>query len=317
MVTTMSMVIRYDAHGGPAVLRIGQETVGDPGPGEIRVVQHSIGVNPADLKQLAGAFGTQATSPGVLGFEAAGVVDAVGPGVEGLPVGARVLWHGVGAQREVARLRADRARVVPDSVDLDQAAVLPVAGATAFSAVMQAGVGYGTVLLVHGASGGVGSAAVQVAIALGARVVGTTSEANMDYVRSLGATPLRYGPGLLDRIHALPDGLGTVDAVIDMVADLETVETTVVLLGGERGDQLLPGSDRAVAVAHNPIAQTRGIATVTPSRGALDEVVALASAGLLHTEVSRVFPLERAAEALRAMNGHVRGKVLLRTRAAA
>lgn len=307
--------MQFDAYGGPEVLHAANETIPAPGPGQVRIVQHVIGVNRADVKQLAGAFGAH-PHPGVLGFEAAGVIDAVGPDVEDLAVGAAVLWHGRGAQREIALVAVGQVRPLPPRIDMDQAAILPVAGATAFSAVMQVGVGADTRLLVHGASGGVGSAVVQIAIARGATVVGTASAANQEYVHSLGATPLVYGPQLRGRLHDLPSGLTEIDAVIDLVGSVETVGATVALLGGRPGTALSETAERAVTVADSPPSQEAGIAGVRPYRGALDEVLLLAAADRLHTDIAQAFSLVRAADAVRALTGHARGKIVLRTTAA-
>ena len=93
----MSTVVVFEEFGGPEGLRVDDEEVGAPGPGQVRVANRVVGVNPADLKRLAGAFGGRV--PGVLGFEAAGVVDAVGPAVPGLAPGAGVGWRGPGARR--------------------------------------------------------------------------------------------------------------------------------------------------------------------------------------------------------------------------
>ncbi|WP_251152004.1 NADP-dependent oxidoreductase [Cellulosimicrobium sp. Marseille-Q4280] len=308
--STTSTVVRFDTFGGPEVLRVADEEVAEPGPGQVRVANRVVGVNPADVKRLAGAFGGRV--PGVLGFEAAGVVDAVGTDVEGFAPGDEVVWHGTGAQRALSVVRADHVRRRPPSVPAEQAAVLPVAAATAFSALVQADVGEGDVLLLHGASGGVGSAAVQVALALGARVVGTASPANHDYLRGLGATPVAYGPGLVDAVRALEDGLAAVSVVVDLVGTPETVAATVELLGE---DLALADPDEpplAVTIVGSEVSRAAGIVDKVDARGALDEVLALAEDGRLHVEISHRFPLSEAAEALRLVaDGHARGKVVL------
>lgn len=306
----MSTVVVFEEFGGPEGLRVDDEEVGAPGPGQVRVANRVVGVNPADLKRLAGAFGGRV--PGVLGFEAAGVVDAVGPDVPDLAPGDEVVWHGTGAQRELSLVRADHVRRKPSSVPFDQAAVLPVAAATAFSALVQADTGEGDVVLVHGASGGVGSAAVQIATALGARVVGTASPANHDYVRGLGATPVAYGPGLVDAVRALPDGLDEVSVVVDLVGTEETVAATVALLGEHLSPADADDPPSAVTVVGTDASRAAGIADKVDAKGALDEVLALAEDGRLRAEISARFPLAEAAEALRLVaEGHVRGKVVL------
>jgi len=301
-------VVTFDVFGGPEELRVGEEEVGEPGPGQVRVANRVVGVNPADVKRLAGAFGGRL--PGVLGFEAAGVVHAVGPDVEDLATGDEVVWHGTGAQRELSIVRADHVRRRPASVPAELAAVLPVAAATAFSALVQAEVGEDDVVLLHGASGGVGSAAVQIARALGARVVGTASPANHDYLRELGATPVAYGADLVDTVRALPDGLDEPTVAVDLAGTPETVAATVALLGEDLVDA--EGVPRAVTIAGTDLSRAAGIVDKVDAKGALDEVLALAEDGRLRLEVSHRFSLSDAAEAVRLVaSGHVRGKVVL------
>ncbi|MHA7135083.1 quinone oxidoreductase family protein [Oerskovia turbata] len=306
----MSTAIFYDRHGGVDVLRVGDESVPAPGEGELVVANRAVGVNPADVKRLAGKFGGGDDFPQVLGFEAAGVVEAVGEGVEGFTVGDEVVWSGTGAQRERSVVKAAKALVKPANVSFEQAAVLPVAASAAFSALVQAGVGDQDVVLVHGASGGVGSAAVQIAKALGARVVGTTSERNQDYVRDLGATPVAYGSGLVDAVRALPDGLADVTAVVDTVGSPETVAQTVEVLGGVGLER--DGKPRAVTLVESDESLTAGVASKVSQKGALAEVLALAEADLLTSEISARFPLTEAAQAVELVaGGHARGKVVL------
>ncbi|MFF3066542.1 zinc-binding alcohol dehydrogenase family protein [Oerskovia sp. NPDC057915] len=306
----MSTAIFYDRHGGVDVLRVGDEPVPAPGEGELLVANRVVGVNPADVKKLAGKFGGSDDFPQVLGFEAAGVVEAVGEGVEGFAVGDEVVWSGTGAQRERSVVTATKARIKPANVPFDQAAVLPVAASAAFSALVQAGVGDKDVVLVHGASGGVGSAAVQIAKALGARVVGTASERNHDYVQGLGATPVEYGPGLVDAVRALPDGLSDVTAVVDTVGSPETVAQTVELLGTDGLER--DGAPRAVTLVESDESLAAGIASKVSQKGALAEVLALAEAELLSSEISARYPLAEAARAVEQVaGGHARGKVVL------
>ncbi|MBD7950711.1 quinone oxidoreductase family protein [Oerskovia rustica] len=305
----MSTAIFYDRHGGVDVLRVGDEPVPAPGEGELVVANRVVGVNPADVKKLAGEFGGSDELPQVLGFEAAGVVESVGEGVEGFAAGDEVVWSGTGAQRERSVVKATKARVKPANVPFEQAAVLPVAASAAFSALIQAGVGDKDVVLVHGASGGVGSAAVQIAKALGARVVGTASERNHDYVQGLGATPVAYGTGLVDAVRALP-GLADVTAVVDTVGSPETVAQTVELLGADGLER--DGKPRAVTLVESQESLAAGITSKVSQKGALAEVLALAEAGLLSSEISARFPLAEAARAVEQVaGGHVRGKVVL------
>lgn len=294
----MSTVITFETFGGPEVLSITDQEIPTPGPRQLVVEARAIGVNPADGKMLAGTFGPQ-RFPAVLGFEAAGTVHAVGDDVSGFSVGDQVLWHGTGAQREHAVVQASHALRLPEDVSHEQGAVLPVAAATAFSALAHVDIAAEETVLIHGASGGVGSAAVQIALALGARVIGTASARNHDYLRSLGANPVTYGDGLVAAVRAL----GSVDAVVDLVGSADAVDATV---------ELLPDLARAVTTVGGDRAEAAGIAMKVDRKGALSEVLALVEGGMLRTEIAARYPLTEAADALRAvLDGHVRGKVVL------
>lgn len=294
----MSTVISFDAFGGPEVLTVSDGAVPHPGPRQLIVANRVIGMNRADGKMLAGEFGPQ-RFPATLGYEAAGTVYAVGEDVTGFAVGDDVLWHGSGAQREHAVVQAAHALVLPDGVTHEQGAVLPVAAATAFSTVAQVDVSPNETVLIHGASGGVGTAAVQIALALGARVIGSASARNHDYLRELGAEPVTYGDGLVDAVREL----GGVNAVIDLAGTPDAIAATV---------ELLADRNKSVTTVGGKEADAAGIPMKVDRKGALKEVLALAESGQLHTEIEARYPLTDAAKALRAvMEGHVRGKVVL------
>ena len=135
---------------------------------------------------------------------------------------------------------------------------------------------------------------MQIAVGLGARVIGTASARNQDYVRSLGAEPVVYGPGLVESVRAL----GTVTAIVDAVGTPDAIEAS---------KELLPGLDRAITTAH-----AEGFTAVKSDAAAVPSVLALAAQGSLRLEVTRTFPLDAAAEALElSKTGHVRGKIVL------
>ena len=153
---------------------------------------------------------------------------------------------------------------------------------------------------------------MQIATALGARIVGTASPANHDYLRGLGATPVAYGPGLADAVRALPDGLDEVSVVVDLVGSAETIAATVALLGADLAPATQDDPPSAVTIVGSDASRAAGIVDKVDAKGALDEVLALAEDGRLRTEVSARFPLRDAAQALRLVaDGHVRGKVVL------
>ncbi|MCI4062011.1 NADP-dependent oxidoreductase [Micromonospora sp. R77] len=303
--------IAIDAYGPAETLTLRELPDPPVGPDTVLVRVRAAGVNPVDWKvrdgHLAGALPTH--FPLVPGWDAAGVVEAVGPAVTGFAVGDEVIGyvrrddvqHGTYAELVPApeRTLADK----PVQASWVEAGGLPLAGLTAYQALQLARTGAGDTVLVHGAAGGVGHLAVQVARALGAdRVIGTASEANHDFVRSLGAEPVSYGDGLLDRVRAVaPDG---VDVALD-------------LFGGDALDvsaELLTRPARLVSTA-DPEHVTRlggSYLFVKPSTADLSMLAGLVDAGRLTVHVARTFPLAEAGPAQRLVaEGHVRGKVVL------
>ncbi len=188
----------------------------------------------------------------------------------------------------------------PASLDWDQAAGLPLAGLSAYQLLSRLGLSAGETVLVHAAAGGVGILAVQVARAIGARVIGTASEANHEALRAFGAEPVEYGEGLADRVRALAPG--GVDVVVDFVGGV--LETTLAVLkeGGRTGPSLMARWPRRVA-------STRGCGRTPPtSRRSPTSPTRV----LLTVPVAQVFPLEKVAEAFRvSQGGHVRGKIAI------
>ncbi|MER6591447.1 NADP-dependent oxidoreductase [Micromonospora purpureochromogenes] len=303
--------IAIDAYGPADQLAL--RDLPDPpvGPDTVLVRVRAAGVNPVDWKVREGhlAAAIPGHFPLVPGWDAAGEVVAVGPAVAGFAVGDEVigyvrrddLQYGTYAELVPApeRCLADK----PAQASWAEAAGLPLAGLTAYQALQAARTGAGDTVLVHGASGGVGHLAVQVARALGAdRVIGTASEANHDFVRALGAEPVSYGDGLADRLCVVaPDG-------IDVALDL---------FGGEALDvsaELLARPARLISTA-DPEHVTRlggSYVFVKPSTQDLTVLAGLVDAGRLTVHVERTFPLEQAADAQRLVAaGHVRGKVVL------
>jgi NADPH:quinone reductase-like Zn-dependent oxidoreductase len=296
--------IVFEQFGGPEVLRVAEVDLPQPGPGQIRLRVVSAGVNPVDYKirngWLAQVFPT--TFPSTPGWEAAGVVDAVGEGVTGLAAGDEVFGFTDAGSYAAYALATVVARK-PAGLGWDQAAALPVAGETAQRVLDLLGVKESETVLIHGAAGGVGGVAVQLAVARGATVIGTSSPANHDYLRSLGAIPVAYGDGLADRVRAVaPQG---VDAVFD-AAGQGALEASVELRGT---------TDRIVTIADAVTAQQLGVvfsADGERSAEALAVLADLAASGGLRVEVAETFALADAGRAQeRSATGHVRGKLLL------
>lgn len=308
----MSAVVVATEFGGPEVLSVIDQPVPEPGVGEVRVAVRAVGVNPVDYKSYSGAFGKDpAQLPRRIGSEAAGVITAVGADVGDFAVGDEVIaFRAPGAYAADLIVPVDALTPKPESVPWTEAAALLLTGVTAVHTLVAADVGTGDTVLVHGAAGGVGLMVVQLAVTRGATVIATASEAKHDLLRSLGATPVTYGDGLLDRVRAAaPSG---VDAAIDLIGTDEAIDVSLELVqlpsrvasiaafgrGGD-GIRLLGGGPGA-----DPGDEIRQAA-----RAMLVEAVA---AGTLRVFVERTFPLDQAADAHRLLKaGHVTGKLVL------
>ena len=295
--------LQFTTYGGPEVLTWAEAPDPHAGPGQIRIAVRAASVNPIDWKIMSGALagGQPLDGPGYLGFDAAGVVDEVGEGVTGVSVGDDVLGRGSNTQADYAVLDSWAAK--PPSVDWAVAAASGVAGETAERGLRLLGVKAGDTVFVDGGAGGVGATAVQLAVARGARVIASASEANHDYLREIGATPVLYGEGVVARVQAAAGG--PVDAVFDVVGKTP-VEDLV---------SLAPEPSQVVSIANFDAARagarvTGGGEDSRPME-ALALVADLLSQNKLVTTV-QTFPFERAAEAYRiSQEGHLRGKLVL------
>jgi NADPH:quinone reductase-like Zn-dependent oxidoreductase len=296
----------YEEFGGPEVLHTSEVDEPHAGPGEIRIAVRAAGVNPFDFKLRRGFLQPQlpAALPAVPGFEVAGVVDEVGDGVTDFAVGDEVVgWSKTGGYAEYALAGT----IAKKSADLpfDEAVALPVAGETAGRVLRELGLKNGETLLVHGAAGGVGAVGVQLAVALGATVIGTASEANHDYLRSLGAIPVLYGEGLVDRVRAIaPQGI---DAVFDVVGK-GALPDSIELRGGT--DRVITIADPGAADLGVPF--SGGGSTPEEQAALLREQLQLAADGKLKLKVGETFRLGEAAKAAEiSEGGHAPGKLVI------
>ncbi|HUA43113.1 MAG TPA: NADP-dependent oxidoreductase [Streptosporangiaceae bacterium] len=313
----MSSAVVAAAYGGPEALTVIDQTVADPGPGEARVEIRASGVNPIDYKLYSGAMGSDpARLPLPLGFEAAGVVTTVGPDAVGpagpVAVGDEVIAYRV-AGGYAAELVAPAQALVPKPAALGwtEASGLMLAGATAWHALAATAVASGDTVLVHGASGGVGLMAGQLAVARGATVVGTASPARHDLLRELGVLPVTYGHGLADRVRAAaPQGI---DAALDLVGTEEAIDVSAELVADRRRIATIAAARRGLELGMQALGGGPGADPGTELRNAARlELARLAAAGTIRVVVSQTFPLENAADAHRAiMNGHALGKIAL------
>src|ERR1700761_5727956 len=290
--------VQFSQFGGPEVLELVEVDDPHPGPGQIRILVRAVAINPIDWKVRSGLMGGDL--PRRTGVEVAGIVDQLGEGVDDVAVGDRVFGNAPGGAAQL--VLSSFYAVIPPSLAFVSAAALPVAAETAERALDLLGVGPGMTLLVNGASGAVGVAAIQFARERGARVIGTASLDNQDYVRSFGAEPTTYGDGLVERVRALaPDG---VDRALD-AAGGGALPALVELTGSP---------DRVVTIADYMGAQETGVPFTggTSAWHALHEVIPLIEAGRFSVPVAQTFPLAEIAEAHRiSEGGHPRGKLVL------
>lgn len=301
----MPRAIVFTEYGDADVLTLTEVSLPEPGPGQVRVRVHASGVNPMDWKIRRGYMsgGKQLDGPQMTGLELAGVVDAVGDGVEGFGVGDRVAGGAQGTSADYVLVGPDDIVPLPDSIDFVTGAGIKVAGTTAIRVLQLTRLHEGQTLLLHAATGGVGSFTTQLAKARDATVIGTTSQANVEYLRSLGAVPVLYGDGWEDRVRAAHPG--HIDAVVD-AAGTGVIEGSLALV--VEGGPVVTIADFE-AKGFNVIITTGGEPGFEDS---LREAVKAVDHGTVKLEIAKTFPLEQAAEAHRlSESGHVRGKIVL------
>jgi NADPH:quinone reductase-like Zn-dependent oxidoreductase len=289
-------------YGPPEVLKWAAVPLPEPGPGQIRVKVKAAGISPTDLALRAGYLKAFPLPPdAVLGFEAAGTVDAAGPGVIGTsagdPVTALLLSLGGYAEYAVASIWTGK----PKSVSWLDATALPSSAEAAARVLRQLNVKPGETLLLFGGGGSVGVIATQLAVARGIKVISVVGEHDEALARELGATPVRYGPGVAGRVRAL----GAVDAVFD-AAGTGVLADAVALAGG-------PGR---VITLSDPAAADFGVtlSEAAPDRAprALEETMALLADGKLRLRAHTTMPMQQAPEAHRQLeSGIVHQRIIL------
>lgn len=302
--------IAYTTFGGPDVLELTDLPDPKVGPDSVLVRVHATSVNPVDWKVREGYLDglMDTVFPVVPGWDVAGVVEQVGLDTPELAVGDEVYGYvrkdvvGGGTTAELVAAPVRTLARKPRTASFEEAAAIPLAGLTAYQALNRLEVTEGDTVLVHAAAGGVGGFAVQIARAFGARVIGTASEANHEHLRGLGAEPVAYGDGLVDRVRALaPDG---VDVVLDLVGG-GAVATT---------PQVGTPDVRVGSVADPEVTAVGGTYMwVRPDSADLAAIAALVDEGKVRADVAQVFALEETAAAHElSASGHVRGKVVIR-----
>lgn len=310
----MAKAIVFSEYGGPEVLRLDEVGLAAPGPRQVRLAVRAAGVNPVDWKQRRGAgfaeAGAPLSGPRRLGTDVAGVVDAVGAGVTEFAVGDEVFGRAAdGAYAEYALCDAEDLVVKPPELPWRTAAALAISVETAVRILGEVGITEGSApgktVLVHGASGGVGAMAAQLAVLWGARVIGTAGPAHHELVRSFGAEPAGYGDGWVDRVKALaPQG---VDAVLD--APGRGVLAGSVALAGDPARVVTIADPTA---AEHGVAYSRGMVHRLGIREVFGQVLPLLTTGRLRVVIGAEFPLHEAAAAHRlSESGHPGGRIVL------
>jgi NADPH:quinone reductase-like Zn-dependent oxidoreductase len=293
----------FDRFGPPEVLRIADRPDPEPGPGEVRVRVRAAGVQPFDVGFRRGRMTwAPASFPQRLGQEYSGVIDRLGDNADGFAIGDEVLGSAM-LNGHASMVVVPAATVVrkPAHLDFPTAAGLVAAAQTASGALRELAVGPHDVLLVHGAAGGVGTVAVQLARLGGATVIGTASPANHGYLRQLGAVGVAYGKGLPESVREITDRLPTV--ALDAAGGEAIAQSVALGVAPERIGTIV--DDKAAAEYGARV--VRG--PREPAR--LAEVVELAARGVITMPI-RAYPLSEVVEAHTAVESrHGRGKVVL------
>jgi NADPH:quinone reductase-like Zn-dependent oxidoreductase len=322
---TPMRAVTHETYGSADVLTISHVDRPLPQEHEVLLQVRAAGLDRGAWHMMTGNpylgrlfFGLRKPRRHVLGTEAAGVVEAVGSAVSRFSVGDEVYGFAQGSFAEYAVAREDRLAPKPESLTFDQAAAVPVSGGTALQALTDVGrLQQGQTVLISGASGGVGSYAVQIAKALGGQVTGVASTAKLDLVRSLGA----------DRVldytrNELAQDRGRYDLVLDIAGNPSltrlraalTPTGTAVIMGGEEGGSFSGGMNRQLrAVLLSPFLRQRLTTFIAKQRGSdLERLAALIEAGQVAPSLERTYPLDEAAEAVRHLElGNARGKVAI------
>lgn len=309
----MSYAIRIHETGGPDVLHCEEQTVGSPGPGEVRLRQTAIGLNYIDTYHRSGLY--PLPLPTGIGLEAAGIIDAVGPAVTGFKPGDRVAYCGgpVGAYAEDRIFPAERLVLLPDDISDQQAAAMMLQGLTAHYLLRRTfRVHEGNTILVHAAAGGVGLLLCQWAKHLGATVIGTVStEAKARLAKENGCThPILYTrEDFVERVREITGGM-KVPVVYDSVGrdtfmrSLDCLQPMGLLVTFGQSSGPIPPLDTGILGAKGSLFLTRpSLFTYIAKREdllhAAAELFSVVRSGAVHIAINQTYPLKHAAQAHR------------------
>ncbi|MEV8250615.1 NADP-dependent oxidoreductase [Microbacterium sp. NPDC076768] len=312
----MARAIVYTEFGSPDVLHMIEIPDPVPAPGEVVVRIHAAGANPIDAKLRGGKRPSASiTEPRAVGFDGAGVIEALGDGVDGFMVGDRVAIRDTpGTYASALVVKVENLAKLPDSVTAAEGAAIGIPAGTAYQALRSLHVTDGDVLLVHAGSGAVGQAAVQFAVAWGATVIATASPARHEHLRELGAIPVAYGDGLHERLNEAAPSAITV--ALDCAGTDEAIETSLALVADR---------DRIATIVRGPDAAAFGIrafsgGSPTPLTDeevswraeALPQTIALLDSGDFVIDLGPQLPLTEAAHAHTLMeSSSASGKITL------
>lgn len=312
----MARIVRFSQIGSAEVLQIAEIPEPEPGPGELLIEVKAIGINPIEWKLRSGVRPLPPSEePYRLGSDAAGTVLSAGANTVGFSKGQRVaVSQASGAYTTHLVAPVSKVANLPDSLTFEQGAALGIPAATAYQSLISLGVTEVSSLLVHGGSGGVGQAAIQIARAWGVDVVATASPANHDRLRELGATPVAHGTGLLGRLHEIaPDGF---DRILDAVGTDEALEASFELVSQPSHIATIVQGAKAAALGIQAYSGGSPQPLTDEQQklrtDALPYVLDLAVQGKFDIEISDRFGLDQVADAHRKSEaGHVRGKIVL------
>ena len=297
----------YAEYGAPETLELTEQPTPKVAPGSVLIRVERTAVNPVDWKLMQGGLDPlmDVVFPVSPGWDVAGVIEEVGMDVPEFQPGDRVaayarkdFVHG-GTYAEFVSLRAADVARIPEGVDFDPAAGLPLAGLTALRTLEQLGLSSQDTLLIHAASGGVGHIATQLAVEAGATVIGTASEKNHEKLRAVGATPVTYGEGLEERVREVaPEG---VTAVADFAGEVLEQSRAVLTQGG-----------RLASILDGGFLEHGGqLVWVRPDAARLEYLPGKIAEGTLSVEIDSTYPLEESVAAMRRNMEGSNGKVVI------